>query len=553
MTGAVLILRPQPGADETAARARARELEPVVAPLFTIRPVDWTPPPVDRFDAILFTSANGARHGGPGLAAFQHLPCYAVGEATAAAARAAGFANVRVGPSDAAAVAAMMAADGIGRAFHPAAAEPAPFAHPGVEIDRVPVYIALPAGRLSDIAVAAIHAGAIVLLHSPRAAEVFGDLVGERRAITRIVAISEAAAEAAETGWAGVAVAAEPRDEALLSAAQAMVPAAAADRDKQRGETPAPPPPPPPPKLQPPRSRPWAWQLTTLAIAFLLGMVALVWVLLRWDGVGTFLGIVPQAIDPANQPEAVEPQRPQAAAPAEMPLEGDVARRVALLEQRLGELGTDARSAVGNADRAEGLLVAFAARRALERGVGLGYLEGLLRQRFGESQAQSVATIVAFSQQPVTLQQLQAGLVDVGPRLTGVAPGQSFWQALQAEMADLIIIRREGTVSTDPRERLQRATSRLEAGQVEEALREVLRMPGRESGRAWIEAAQRYVAARQALDTIELAALVEPRMPPPQPTPAAAPAQPGAPQQPATTQTPAQAPPPQPQPQPQRR
>ena len=40
----VLILRPQPGADETAARARALGLEPLVAPLFTVRPLAWTPP-----------------------------------------------------------------------------------------------------------------------------------------------------------------------------------------------------------------------------------------------------------------------------------------------------------------------------------------------------------------------------------------------------------------------------------------------------------------------------------------------------------------------------
>ena len=51
--------------------------------------------------------------GGDGLTPFLGLPCYAVGEATAAAAREAGFADIRIGPGDGAALLAMMADDGI--------------------------------------------------------------------------------------------------------------------------------------------------------------------------------------------------------------------------------------------------------------------------------------------------------------------------------------------------------------------------------------------------------------------------------------------------------
>jgi hypothetical protein len=40
-------------------------------------------------------------------------------------------------------------------------------------------------------------------------------------------------------------------------------------------------------------------------------------------------------------------------------------------------------------------------------------------------------------------------------------------------------------------------------------------MPGRSNAQEWIAAARRYVAARRALDTIETAALLEPRVPPP--------------------------------------
>ncbi|HEY0115955.1 MAG TPA: uroporphyrinogen-III synthase [Allosphingosinicella sp.] len=530
MRGAVLILRPQPGGDQTAERARARGLEPVVAPLFTVQPLEWSAPPAEGFDAILLTSANAARHAGPALAAFRHLRCYAVGEASAQAAAEAGFGDVRTGPSDGAAVVQIMAAEGVRRAFHPTSPEPASLGSAGVEIEQAAVYSAEPAERLSDVAVAALHAGAVVLLHSPRAGALFSELVGERRAQTRIAAISDAAVAAAGPGWAGVGVAVEPRDDALLAAAQELVEVGAPDLQ------PLPSIGPPPPALAP-RPRSWLWPLLLALAAFLLGIAAMAWVLTRWDSVGQFLGLVPDPAAVAPGPEQVIPPQRQLVQPfapatqSRNPVDGDVAQRVALLEQRLGQLGTEAQSAVGSTDRAEGLLVALAARRALDRGVGLGYLEGLLRQRFGESQPQAVETIIAASRQPVTLQTLQEELAKVGPELSG-APGQGFLRALSDELANLIVVRREGTPSTDPRERLRRAIARLEAGQVELALLEVGRLPGRENGRGWIDAAQRYVTARQAIDRIETAALLEPRMPAQQTGPAQppAPAQPSAPQ-----------------------
>ena len=88
----LLILRPEPGASETAARAKAIGLEPVVAPLFEIIGVAGPPVEPGRFEAVLLTSANGARHAPAGLTV---LPCFAVGERTAAAARSAGFGEVR--------------------------------------------------------------------------------------------------------------------------------------------------------------------------------------------------------------------------------------------------------------------------------------------------------------------------------------------------------------------------------------------------------------------------------------------------------------------------
>lgn len=520
MRAAVLILRPQPGANETAQRARERGLEPVVAPLFEIEPIEWAPPSADLFDAILLTSANAVRNGGAGLGPFLSRPCYAVGEATAAAARDAGFSDVRTGPSDGAAVAAMMAGDGVRTAFHPGAAETAPIAQPGVVIEHVPVYSAIAADRLSDVADSALRSGAVALLHSPRAAATFSEHIGDRRERTRVVAISDAAAAAAGTGWAGVGVALEPRDDALLTAAEELC-----SLDEPPPPTPAPLPaapevqPVPPPPIRP-RQRSWFGQALLTALVFVLGAAATIWLLRQWEPAARYVGLTPAATASVQSAPAPVPQAlPQAATrPGEsdtIVIDPDVARRVAELEQRMGEIGTDARTAVGNAHRAEGLLIAFAARRALDRGVGLGYLEGLLRQRFGQSQPRAVETVIAAATQPVTYEALREGLTQVAPQVTGAAPDQSLWDAVMTEMADLVVVRREGTPSTDPRERLRRATSRLEAGQVDVALAEVLRLPGRDHARRWIYAAQRYVTARQALDAIENAALLEPRTAPP--------------------------------------
>ncbi len=211
----MLILRPQPGADETARRARALGLEPVVAPLFTVEPLAWAMP-AGRFDAVLLTSANGARHGlTPGLA---RLPCYAVGEATAAAARAAGAGQVVAGPSDGAAAVSLMAEAGVTRALHLCGREHIALSHRGMIIDRTVVYAAHAASELPAQARRALEAGAVALLHSPRAAALFASLV-QRREGVRIAAISGATAEAAGPGWAAVHVAEAPRDQALLELA----------------------------------------------------------------------------------------------------------------------------------------------------------------------------------------------------------------------------------------------------------------------------------------------------------------------------------------------
>ena len=209
----ILVLRPQPGADETAARAHALGLETVVAPLFTVRPLAWTPPDPAGFDAVMLTSASAARQASDGLAAFKQLPCYAVGEATAAAARETGFQDVRIGPDDGTGLLLMMADDAVRTVFHPCGQDHLALAMPDIEIIRVPVYAAEAADSLPVPA-----EGMLALLHSPRAAALFAGIAGDKSRTT-IAAISPRTARAAGEGWQEVAIAPRPRDAALLELA----------------------------------------------------------------------------------------------------------------------------------------------------------------------------------------------------------------------------------------------------------------------------------------------------------------------------------------------
>ena len=96
--------------------------------------------------------------------------------------------------------------------------------------------------------------------------------------------------------------------------------------------------------------------------------------------------------------------------------QGGLDQRLAAAEQRLTQLDLQAQAAAGNAARAESLLIAFATRRAVERGAELGYLSDQLRLRFGDQWPNAVATIIDFSRQPIRLDALVARLEGLGPQ-----------------------------------------------------------------------------------------------------------------------------------------
>ncbi|MEO9599837.1 mitofilin family membrane protein [Parasphingorhabdus sp.] len=195
-------------------------------------------------------------------------------------------------------------------------------------------------------------------------------------------------------------------------------------------------------------------------------------------------------------------------------IERALAARVADLEDRLSRINVQAQAASGNAARAEGLLIAFAARRALDRGSSLGYIDPQLRLRFGDAQPKAVTTIVNASRQPVTLEELSAGLNEIGPSLTTGTGEANFWTNFRQELSELFVIRREGTPSPAPQQRLVRAKRYVETGNVEAAIAEVEKLTGvekDEDASQWMEKARRYNEARRALDVIETAAILEPQ------------------------------------------
>ena len=218
MTRTVAVLRPEPGNAATIARVEAAGLAAVRLPLFVVRSLGWTAPDPAAFDALILTSANAARLAGPGLDSLAGLPVFAVGPATAAAARARGLTIAETGDGDGAEIVTAMAARGFTRALLLAGRE----RHVdvgGVVAEAIAVYASDPL-PIEDRAIAGL-ADTVALLHSARAAERLAELVGARGSI-RLAAISEAVAAAAGAGWADIAVAPTPDDATMIALARRL-------------------------------------------------------------------------------------------------------------------------------------------------------------------------------------------------------------------------------------------------------------------------------------------------------------------------------------------
>lgn len=174
----IWITRAQPGADATAERVRALGHEAVVAPLLAVRILPNVEVDLTGVAALAFTSANGVRAFADACGE-RSLRVFAVGAATAQAARQAGFRSVLSADGDVEAL-----AEGIGvrrselkgAVLHPGAAEPAgdlagALEKHGVEARRLILYETAPVALTREEAQSLTGSDA-ALLHSPRAAQV---------------------------------------------------------------------------------------------------------------------------------------------------------------------------------------------------------------------------------------------------------------------------------------------------------------------------------------------------------------------------------------------
>ncbi len=226
----VWVTRAEPGAQATAARLRERGLDPLVAPLLETRVLRQPPPDMEGVAALGFTSANGVRAFAD-LSPIRDLPVFAVGAATARAAREAGFGQVAASAGDVGALAVFIVAQWPGPrglVLNPGAAEPAgdlvgDLAAFGVGARRLDVYETAeiePSPEQLRLAMAA-H---FVLVHSPRAAKVLGRLLRPDGAPTlHALCLSPAVAAALHgTPLGGVTAAAEPDEADLLALLEAQ-------------------------------------------------------------------------------------------------------------------------------------------------------------------------------------------------------------------------------------------------------------------------------------------------------------------------------------------
>lgn len=245
-----------------------------------------------------------------------------------------------------------------------------------------------------------------------------------------------------------------------------------------------------------------------VVLAFAIG-VTLMWLATREGWLAEEPAPV-AAVRAAAPPAASIAPTPAAVAMAPLTLETRevaLAARLAALEARAAAISVDIATSADRAGRAEAILVAFAARRAIERGMQLGYLEEQLRARFGLTQQRAVVTIIQAGRDPVTIEALRQAL-DANAVLL-LNPGASGWfDGLLQELRSLIVLHEANTPSPLPADRLSRARRMLDEGQVEPAIEEIGRLPGAAQAAKWTAAARRYVDARRALDTLETAAIV---------------------------------------------
>jgi len=222
----VIVTRAEPGASETIVRLEAEGYRAIASPMLALARLKADLPDLSGTRHLVFTSANGVRFFAEATD-MRAAKAWCVGPSTAAAARAAGFADVHEGHGDAADLAADMTGalpagtPGVLHVANAAAAGDlvARLREGGIPAAFLALYETQPADELSPDAEAALSAGPVfVLIHSAKGAAAFAWAAGALDQAV-VIAISEAAARPLEgREVAALHVAGAPNEDALLDA-----------------------------------------------------------------------------------------------------------------------------------------------------------------------------------------------------------------------------------------------------------------------------------------------------------------------------------------------
>lgn len=234
-TRRILVTRPQPAADEFAERLRREGFEAFVAPMTAYVEQQAEIGDMAQYQGIIFTSAQ-AVNTVIRYVTERYIPVFAVGDATARAADAAGFRRIYSAQGDAAALIKIIRErkdqHELKRMLHVSGEDTAEeFAEPlkedGIYVDRVAVYKADFVSTLpKDAEVALAHGDIdIVTLFSARTATNFRRIVEQSEDLKaaipdiELVCISDrVAAEVQDLPWHAITVTTAPHLEAVMEA-----------------------------------------------------------------------------------------------------------------------------------------------------------------------------------------------------------------------------------------------------------------------------------------------------------------------------------------------
>ena len=230
----ILITRPEEDSHDLAARIEALGFEPVLCPLMTIVDND-AQLGLSDVGALAFTSANGVRAFAR-KSDLRSLPVFAVGAASAEAARDAGFSNVAIAGGDVHALAGLIAETfarqkQTGAILHIAGAQVAGdflglLANANIPARRTVLYEAKAATKLPNAVEQRMRQDALAgaTFFSPRTARIFASIVTNLSPplslnATCAFCLSPAVEnELGEMGWKSIATADAPTTDALVAA-----------------------------------------------------------------------------------------------------------------------------------------------------------------------------------------------------------------------------------------------------------------------------------------------------------------------------------------------